>query len=538
MRGIVGMLLLAAVAQAEPQTAADVTERGAALRPILDALLYPENAPPRSILLVVDPSPSLNAARFADTLAELLRVRRTRQPRPRLGVVVLGAKDAVPPGATPDAIVAAIREGLRAPTDEVRNVYAAVRDHLPLLKGKDRRELLLVTLENGDLEDDLEQTVAAAKRADTRIHVLAREAFLSDTYWQWCTPPAAKGEFTGSDGAYVDIPWGWVFQREHVTEAAPSGHAMYGLSRLAAATDGRVFVFYPTRGQHRCEIGIGCSFCPGDHIAPLEVLRSQRVRAIAAPVAARRDILAEGGKDAFFRAVLDAWEAAAKEGLARAPRVRRRGKALVPSTGRERYESWAGTNWRGMGRKASKMASAAEKIARRLEADMKDAEGSARNQSIAELTYLMLRITRVNLLLCEAYCKEVADRMTDDVEPPQRSLVPDDYRITGLGYDTMSLCHGVAPFAGVRMPGGEKLKKEIADLDAVLKSFHRRNAYTPFAVAAARMGIATFHPAGVGKVTTLPPRDVSGSSTESTTTRPSRGGGTSGGTTGPTSGGG
>jgi len=80
MRGIAGVLLLAALAGA--QTAADVTERAGALKPVLEALLYPDGAPDRSVLLVVDPTPSVNAARLHEALGELLNASRpARSPR-------------------------------------------------------------------------------------------------------------------------------------------------------------------------------------------------------------------------------------------------------------------------------------------------------------------------------------------------------------------------------------------------------------------------------------------------------------------------
>lgn len=539
MRGLVGMLLLCALAHG--QTAAKVTERGASLRPILDSLLYPDNAPARSVLLVIDPTPSLKSARFTETLAALLRVRAARAPRPRLGVAIVGAKEALPPGATADAIVAAVDAALQRPKLEVRNVYAAVRKALPLLKGaKHRREILLVTLENGDLEDDLEKTVSAARKAGVHVHTLAREAFLSDTYWQWRSPPQGGGSYVGADGAFVDIPWGWVFQMYRVTEAAPSGHAMYGISRLSSATQGRVVVWYPRTGKHVCQLHGSCTFCPNDHIAPLEVVRSQRVRAIAPLVTARKDAMAAAGKDGYYRAVLTAWEASAKAGLVRTyPSVRRAGKRLVANAQRTAaLPAWSGTSFGRFGKQAAKMAKAADQIANRLAAHIAKAKGSARSRSIAELTYLMLRITRVNLLLCSAYCKQIAPRRANSVKPPERSLIDDDYRVTGLGYRNLSLCHGIAPYADVRLPGGKKLRKEIAALEGVLKQFHRRNAYSPFAVAAARMGLASFHPVGIGKRTKPLPRDVRGTDNEPTTTRPTRGGGTSGDPSGPTSGGG
>ena len=177
--------MLFLVVAAHGQTAADVTERSRNLRLILDALLYPQNAEPRAVVLLVDPSPSLKSGKLTDSLAELLRVRKARTPRPKLGLAIVGqpkAKRAL--GSAPDEIVASLRAAMRKPTLEVRNLYAEVRQQIgQLRKFKGRRELILISLENGDLEDKIEKTAARAAKAGVRVHVIAREAFLSDTYW-------------------------------------------------------------------------------------------------------------------------------------------------------------------------------------------------------------------------------------------------------------------------------------------------------------------------------------------------------------------
>ena len=46
------------------------------------------------------------------------------------------------------------------------------------------REIVLVTLENGDAEDDVEATVAALGRAGVKLSVIAREAFLANIQFQ------------------------------------------------------------------------------------------------------------------------------------------------------------------------------------------------------------------------------------------------------------------------------------------------------------------------------------------------------------------
>ncbi|MEM8884560.1 MAG: hypothetical protein AAGD14_10855 [Planctomycetota bacterium] len=546
MRAWVVLLLLATVASA--QTADQVTERAPGLKKILDALLYPENAPARSIVLLVDPTPSLKTARFADVLDELLRTRRARTPRPRLGLVVLGVPDATQPvGTTPKEIVRALRGPLLAPRLEVRNVYGAIREQLKGLKAQEgRREIVLVSLENGDLEDEVEKTAALAAKAKVVVHAVAREAFISDSYWMTNTPPPAiEHELRGADGAFIDLPWGWLFQRTRVTECAPSGHAMYGISRLATVTGGRVFVWYPARGRHKCQVWGACEFCPGDHIPPFEAFRAQRVRALAPPVGSRKEVFAAMAKDDLYKAVLAAWEASADAGLLRMhPSVRRLGGRLVTQEKESRaYQSSDLRDWRRFGSAATKRAKAAERIARKLKKAIEETKGSLRSRAIAELTYVMLRVTRVNLLIGIAYCREIAadqfdPRKAKRFPPPEQPLIPADYEVTGLYWRTLTLCHGIAPFARVHFPGGPKVRAEIEALDGVFKEFYRRNAFTPLASSLGRMGLAVFFPIGRGKGGSARPRTPAATPSNTVTTRPARGGGTSGGSDVPTSGGG
>jgi len=446
-------------------------------------------------------------------------------------------------------LVPAVQEGMRKPKREVRDVYAAVRKAIPLVSRQPgRREIVLVTLENGDVETKLENTVAALKKAKVRLTVVAREAFLSDSYWlsgsAALIQPPKGAELAGPDSAFVDIPWGWLFQFRRITEVAPSGHAMFGLSRLAAATGGRVHIYYPKRGTHTCSLYSTCVFCKNDHTAPYEVFRAPRIKAIEPLLGSRKEIYKAAARDPYYAAVLRAWSAAAKAGLIRVrPMMRPSGSTLVPETRiHSTVTAWTGTSWKRWARDATKLANAADRISKKLQTETSKASGgSDRYRSIAELTFMMLRVTRINLLYCAAYCRELAPRhfakKRKDPPLPERAIIPDDYRISGLGYSAMSLCHGAQPFLRLHLPGGDKLKQELVRLDTDYKMFLRRNAYSPFASALARMGIARFHPVGIGKRTTPLPRDISGSNTNTTPTRPDRGGGTSGGSSGPTSGG-
>ena len=542
--------LLILVSSAYAQGAASITTRGRNIESILELSLFPASDPPRAVMLVIDATPSLALGDFAGRFAAVIKRNRDKAKNLQLGVAFLGTEHKpLPPGASVLELVPAVQAGMRKPKQQVHDVYAAVRKAIPLVSRQPgRREIVLVTLENGDVETKLESTVAALTKAKVRLTVVAREAFLSDSYWlsgsaAWVKPP--KGATTaGPDGAFIDVPWGWLFQYSRINEVAPSGHAMYGLSRLAAASGGQVHIYYPKRGKHSCSRLAGCLFCKNDHTAPYEMFRAARLKAMEPLLGTRKEIYKVAAHDPYYVAVLEAWSAAAKAGLTRVrPMMRPAGGSLVPEKRiAASAPAWTGSSWKRWARSATKLAGAADRIAHKLRGTIEKAKGgNDRYRSIAELTYLMLRLTRVNLLYCAAYCNEIGPthfaKKRAEPQSPERAVVPPDYRITGLGYSTMSLCHGVQPFYRLHLPGGDKLKQELVRLDTDYKKFMQRNAYSPFAIAIARMGIARFHPVGIGKRTKPLPRDISGTDTSTTTTRPDRGGGTSGGSTGPTSGG-
>src|SRR5437763_192552 len=87
--------------------------------------------------------------------------------------------------------------------------FAPARAVAQSLAGKPgSHEVLLVTLENGDVEDDLEATVTALRHAHVRTFVLAHEAFLSDSYaTSHYAPAPPKGTtWSGEDGAFAEVP--------------------------------------------------------------------------------------------------------------------------------------------------------------------------------------------------------------------------------------------------------------------------------------------------------------------------------------------
>jgi hypothetical protein len=533
-----------AAARAEPpSSAADATERGRDLARILDAALLPaagDEGADRAVLLLLDPTESLRQASFAAAFEQALSRNAGRLGRTRVAVARTGAEPSV--AFRPAAQAAALAEAARAvegkPSKEIQNLYADARRAAGALgREAGRREMILVSLENGDAVDDVEITASTLKRAGIRLSVVAREAFLSDTFWLTRgTRPPRDLEFYAGDAAFIEVPWGFLFQQSDATQVVPSGFPVYGLSRLAAVTGGKVYLFYPPSGAgHQCTPFGSCLFCTGDHIPFGESYEAHRLRALAPLSTTEGEALAAAGRDPYFRAVLRAWGRAADEGLVRSrPSVRGAGGALRAERRPVGAAAAIGGNlsWSSQASKADELARAAEAIARDLETEIGAVTGDGldRYRAIADYTRLMLRVTRVNLLLFAGFCREAGPALAagECGPPPELPWYAGQEDLIGIGYSSLSLCHGVRPFLAVRLPGGEAVKKEIAALAPLADEYLSRYAFSPFGAALRRAGFARFSFTVRGTYVPPPDRRTPGSKSDETPTetdRPARGGG-------------
>jgi len=552
---LVVLLLFAPIAFAQDTNAAHA-ERGRSLARILDRLLVPEKGArdePRTLLLLLDPTASLGTASFAAELEAAIARGGGKLGNLRIAVARVGDAGAplLAPTTVPTEVVGAAKAVQSKPEKRIQNVYEAIRraaGALATVEGK--KEIALVSLENGDAEDSVESTVASLRRSGAVLSVVGREAFLCDTYWVNHPKRPPRGlTLTGGDAAFVELPWGWLFQQAVANQTVPSGFAMYGLSRVAAASGGKVFLFYPPSGAgHRCAIYGTCLFCSNDHLPRDESFENHRLRALAPHAGSRAKARAAAARDPYFQAVLRAWGRASKDGIVRTrPSVRFAGGGLRPEKRQLGRNLMLGSSlsFSGQAGKAEKLAVSCRKIADDLQAELAHAEaagGSARYRVIAELTLVMLRVTRVNLLGFAAFCREAGPELLaqhpDTVAPPEVPQHTPDQRPVGIGFSTLCFCHGVKPFRAVRLPGGEALAREIAALEPIVEGFLSRQAHTPFAKALKVSGIARFHFTFRGKYVPPPVRRPDSSSQDETATeRPTRAGGGDSGGGAPTSGG-
>ncbi len=561
---LVAAVALAAVARADgpAPTAADVTEPGRSLDRALDLVLdpgRPVEGGKRTLVLLVDPTPSLVAAGFERRWEAALARRAARLADGQVAVSVVGTKGALalPPTSDAAALGKAVRDALATPKNGFQNVYEDLRGVAVALASRPgAREIALVTLENGDAEDDLEATVAALGKARVRTSVVAKEAFLSDSYWLSHGGKAGpKGTtLTGGDSAFVEAPWGWLFQMSIGNESAPSGFATYGLTRVAAASGGRVFLVADGGAStaHTCHVYGTCPFCSGDHVSPYGVYKPQRLKALAPLATSRKEAYAAGAKDPCFRAVLEAWRTAAGAGCLRSrPGLEVAGGTLEPD--RRTSAPWAPLTANSLA--FAQMTMAAEKALKGCDAAIKGLEadlarigpegGTPRYRAMADLTRFNLYLTRANLLGYVGFCQDAGPTIVGRKprDPPGPPLPPEtafdpSLRFVGLSYANLSLCHGVRPYRDVRMGGGAAFRQAMEVLDGVVVEFLAKYAGTPYAVAVHRSALARFVPTVQGKPPPPPDRKLPGSTTEgggtTPTDRPARDGGsgsTSGGAT-------
>ncbi len=541
------------------KTAAQITEPGRSIERPLDLVLAGRTNKPieRTLMVVVDASEGLAEAGFADAFAKAVIANKAVLARTKIGFGLVGTKDCVvvPPTLEHHTVVAAVRRHTSRGRSALRNVYESLRDAgAAMYRSKGERTLLLVTLENGDLEDEVEKTAQQLRKAKIRVEVLASETTLADSYWQR-RPNQQKPTGTtlfGGDGAVVDVPFGFLFQYEPANEVTPSGYAMWGLNRLAAATDGRVFLHAnSSQLQHTCAFRGQCLFCANDHELPDAGWNSALVTQMAPRTGARKTALKQLGADPCFRLVMKTWLSASKEGLIQsAPAVRVKATSASPDrvrAGRDLRLMLPG-NFDRNAKRAEQAAKKAFRMRDQLAAAIKNLplEGvSHRARASAEYTLVMMQLTRVNLLTFVGFCREWAPKWFDERgEVPLLPEVPPfdrNQHPAGIGYINLSLCHGVRPFYDVELPGDEEFRSELMKLDAMFNSFQRRYGKSQFGYALRRNGIARFYPAFLGIVkgpARKRPKSAAPPKGPITPRRPTRRGGGSGPATGPTTGGG
>lgn len=547
--------LLTFVALGQQPTAASVTEPGRTLLRPLDVVLGGPTSEPqvRTVMVVVAASPALAAAGFVDAFAQALRQNAPTLSRTKLGLWVVGQKGPlVAPTLDHAQVAARLPEGLTQPNGEFQNVYADLRAAAASLAGEGEHIVLLVALDDGDVEDDVEKTIALLAKEHVRTEVVTGEATLADSYWA-ARPFQEKPRGTSlssADGAVVDLPWGWLFQIGSANETAPAGFAVWGLSRLAAATGGRVYLYASdAQTKHECAPFGRCLFCDGDHV-PQQGWDTTKVAMLAPLATSREATFATLGGDPAFRAMTTAWRAAGEAGLLQSSAgIKLSGTSAAPDRQRPTRELdlTEGASFERHAKRALEAAGKAQQIGDELEkslAKVDAANTQPRALAAAHYTRVLLQLTRTNLVQFAAWCREIAPAQFDGDQallPPEVPIVDGEQRPVGIGVSSFCLCHGVRPFLDVELPGGDAMRAELTKLEALFTAFEAEYGQTQFGTALRQNGIAEFWLSFPGTPPKLPrKRQKSAPETPTTITprRPPRAGGSStGGTSGPTTGG-
>ncbi len=543
----------AAYAQAKA-TAADVTEPWRGLAHVFDRCLPPDlgkEDAPRNLAVLLDTTSTLKSSGFESAFAAALDRHGDKLGRTRFTVQRLGEdKPVLVDTGDIEAVKQAVAQALAVEDERIKNVYAELRDFVgPLATRSGEKVVLLATLDNGDAEDDVEATAARLRGIGVRLHILAGEAYVADTYWAWHrdTDKPKGTEFRGGDSAVVDLPFGWLFQQSAANEVTPAGHAAFGLNRLAAVSGGRVHIHAAASGGgHMCAPMAICVAYSGDHISPIEVYSRARLAEVAPSVAARDDVVRELAADPWHRATLAAWNASLKAGLVSGAPPKGTEPVGTDSAASGRQMLFGGANPARNAAKAEQAAKDAQRILGVLEADLAkippDA-GSPRQRAIADYTRVMLRLTKANLLLYAAWSRELAPTMLDEdaiYEPPEVTPHIGGGKVVGTGWHNRTLCHGIDHFHAQRLPGGDEVRAELKLLEAEFDAYMSRHAHGPWAVALHRAGVAYFHLtwSGLSVETRVRPKSKGATEANPKTggARPARGGGSSGGS-GPRTGG-
>ena len=521
--GIALLLILVAALPAvgeELTNAAEVTERNRPLDRILDLTVLPRDGPGgRNLVVLIDPTPSLVKAGFAPAFRAALMRHREQLIGTTISVHDMeGIRLA--PTFDLDKVGYAVAEVAEKPLTTIQNVYGALRRAAAMLADRPgKREILLVTLENGDAEDDLDRTVSQLLKAGVKVNVISREAYVSDTYWLR-RPELWHPELMmhGGESAYPELPWSFRLQLGIANEAVASGFGIFGLTRSVAATGGRIFLYYPQSATiSRCgPLYSTCNVCQNRHLDCGEIYQMHVLRALAPMVGPRSAVGRHAATDSYFQAAMSAWTAAAAKGvMAYKPTVGFTGDGLRARGVDEgkRFVLGDTTAFDAQATRAEKAAASCGTILSSLKDAIRHADasgGSERYRAIAAYTRVMLEVTRFNCLHFSAFCRDVAPVWEKEAmrepKPPEVPALRPDYLYYRISWRNLSLCHGVGPLTELRLPGKDRLSREMARLDRVFTEFTGRYAYSPFAQAARRQCLATFHLIGKLQAGLPPPR--------------------------------
>ncbi|MBI4614588.1 MAG: hypothetical protein HY720_13340 [Planctomycetes bacterium] len=401
-----------------------------------------------------------------------------------------------------------------ATDDSFKNVCQIVRDAAVFFQRQASRVrtryMVLVSLENGDNEDELEAAVTTLVRTRFKFFCVSREAIVSDPFWSRF-PGQAQGvklDLKGQDAPVEELPWGWTLQNSPSHESAPAGYGIYGLNRLVAATEGRYYLFYPEMpGNSFCQYHMyqgACRLCSGRHGNCQAAYDPTRLKSFAPATDARPRYQARMNQDPFFKLTIGAWEELYDKGLIQSPPpFLLDGRSIVTNEKKRQVKGMAmGVAWspNQLGEYVSEAKKALPDVERLIQifdralADKRIDMEHARAQALAEVFRLHLEALRFNLrqiILFQEHAKQILDAHGDPVPDPWCVNPVTDLPGSQVYVyvENYTLCHGARRLRSVRFLGGEE---EKAALERVLERAQKsidKYRQTPFEVVVRRVGL-------------------------------------------------
>ncbi len=464
-------------------------------------------------------------AELADAIADVFGAMPA-DARPRMAAAVLvGSNVQVVGKVTRDAAAAAqtLRELDAKDPDSLRDIMGGLRlvaSGLPAPAAGGKSHVVVISLENVDGENDVEETARLLRERGILLHVIGRPAYLSDSYWtvrQGRTTLGAKEKLPGGlrmagpDAPVRELPAGWAYDKVGLDNVPPAGFGTWAWSRLTALTGGQYYAYYPggPDGPSFCSYH-RCPFCDGAHDGCMRPYAEGNLKTIRPELGSREEFRVRAAGSPVWKAITDGWDAAVGAGVT---------MTLPPGFGTTRpadprksdgYNSkystaYANGDWKSIARQAAKSAKTLdegiEKVVKAL--GRVDAEGlrgnDPRGVAVLETLEAQLKGARFNLnqlaLFCEKILAEEAGQ--DKPGPLEEPLDPDKASCEGnprkgLYYENVFFCHGTAPIRQVRWLGGEAAKQGLQDLCDTIDRNLKTHRHTPFEIANRRIALAVY----------------------------------------------
>ncbi len=430
------------------------------------------------------------------------------------------------------------------PDDTYKNALDAIRRvSQAMVAFAGRRILVLVTLENGDTEDDIEDTVLRLMKGGISLHVVSREAVYSDPFFE-----ARMGglrsyyksydlelpyALAGTEGPAPEYPIGWILDRAGIHVNVPSGFGTWALSRLALATGGTYAILAPgDPGSLPFCAEAGCALCEGAHAGCDACYDPARLALVSPPLAAREACRSDLGKVALARSYFEAWQIAYDAGFcAMPPPVEVKGGNLNPrpprnaraplqprpvgTIGPEPGIPWTGWEAQGathgaMGvpgdQKADDIFRECDKALATLENALRTAglpRPSIRTVAAAETLLCQLYATRFNLNQLRIVREDL--KAIDSPLPSAATLdgfarpafVDTRKRATDawtFDYRNIRFCHGKERVVDVTFLGGAPVRREQLALAERVDRALQKYQGTPWEMLLRRIGLVLIRP--------------------------------------------